>query len=468
MDPAQFQGSLTATTSRVSIEPTILSSSSSNSTSTSSSTSTSFTSVTSISYSSISSSSLSSISSSSDSELRCGVSSTSCNNVSHTSNLEHTPTSCCWSNPASSRTVTPSASNSVLSLRTSSPLSCVMYSPATCDLHSAAAGDPDSHTVQFATPAASSLTSKSDSSSRGPICRICHEGESLAELISPCWCTGSVGAVHKACLERWLTLASCDKCELCGYSFPVTRLPKPFWKFLLRCDNPGIRRALLVDGVCLLLLTPLAVASIYLCIMGAVYYANEDLHSEDAFINHLLVLATEGHQTIQEGEDDSGSTEQPRRRRPPGLSEDWEERAVPWETMALVLLALVLIAVYLAWAIMAFSYQARVWKRWRVVHQDLLLVDTGLRPSRLGLPTSFCHNLRSNFSPVSLQSIGVFPDQHSNSADTLLARTAGEELVSPGKLNCDTSLEELGLQLVGQKSASREEPSELNGSSGCT
>lgn len=63
------------------------------------------------------------------------------------------------------------------------------------------------------------------------------------------------------------------------------------FQFLLRCDNPGIRRALLVDGVCLLVLTPLAVASIYLCIMGAFYYASEDHDSSDTFISQLLILA---------------------------------------------------------------------------------------------------------------------------------------------------------------------------------
>lgn len=104
-------------------------------------------------------------------------------------------------------------------------------------------------------------------------------------------------------------------------------------------------------------------------------------------------------------------------------------------------------------------YQARVWRRWRVVHQDLMLVDAGRRPSRLCLTTTICHNLRSSFSLVSLQSFGDLPGQHLGSADTLLAGAAGEDAVSlsGGVLDCGSSqVEHARLQFVNQESASRE------------
>ncbi|KAL0160351.1 hypothetical protein M9458_044076, partial [Cirrhinus mrigala] len=40
-----------------------------------------------------------------------------------------------------------------------------------------------------------------------PICRICHEGQDVCNsegLLSPCDCTGTLGTVHKSCLEKWL------------------------------------------------------------------------------------------------------------------------------------------------------------------------------------------------------------------------------------------------------------------------
>ena len=66
------------------------------------------------------------------------------------------------------------------------------------------------------------------SSSDASICRICHEGESTAELISPCYCTGSMGKLHVTCLERWLGSSYMNRCEICGYEYLVLRKPKPF------------------------------------------------------------------------------------------------------------------------------------------------------------------------------------------------------------------------------------------------
>ena len=57
-------------------------------------------------------------------------------------------------------------------------------------------------------------------------CRICHEGESGGErLISPCRCSGSVGLIHRSCIEKWLTIVNNDVCELCKQKYSVTLAP---------------------------------------------------------------------------------------------------------------------------------------------------------------------------------------------------------------------------------------------------
>ncbi|XP_030075802.1 E3 ubiquitin-protein ligase MARCH2-like [Microcaecilia unicolor] len=63
--------------------------------------------------------------------------------------------------------------------------------------------------------------------SDGPICRICHEGGGGEGLLSPCDCTGTLGTVHKSCLEKWLSSSNTSYCELCHTEFIVERKPRP-------------------------------------------------------------------------------------------------------------------------------------------------------------------------------------------------------------------------------------------------
>ncbi|NXS92947.1 MARH3 ligase, partial [Jacana jacana] len=60
-----------------------------------------------------------------------------------------------------------------------------------------------------------------------PICRICHEGSSQEDLLSPCECTGTLGTIHRSCLERWLSSSNTSYCELCHFRFAVERKPRP-------------------------------------------------------------------------------------------------------------------------------------------------------------------------------------------------------------------------------------------------
>lgn len=58
-----------------------------------------------------------------------------------------------------------------------------------------------------------------------PICRICYESEP-DDLIEPCDCKGSMGKMHKNCLEHWLSEKNSTKCELCSFAYNVELVPK--------------------------------------------------------------------------------------------------------------------------------------------------------------------------------------------------------------------------------------------------
>ncbi|XP_023053180.1 E3 ubiquitin-protein ligase MARCH2 isoform X4 [Piliocolobus tephrosceles] len=68
----------------------------------------------------------------------------------------------------------------------------------------------------------------------GPFCRICHEGANGECLLSPCGCTGTLGAVHKSCLERWLSSSNTSYCELCHTEFAVEKRPRPLTEVSFR------------------------------------------------------------------------------------------------------------------------------------------------------------------------------------------------------------------------------------------
>lgn len=62
------------------------------------------------------------------------------------------------------------------------------------------------------------------------VCRICHCGEDVEALISPCLCIGSMRFVHHVCLMNWLQRSVKARCEICLHSFAVRRKTKAFKK----------------------------------------------------------------------------------------------------------------------------------------------------------------------------------------------------------------------------------------------
>ncbi|GAB1604837.1 E3 ubiquitin-protein ligase MARCH3-like [Argonauta hians] len=82
-------------------------------------------------------------------------------------------------------------------------------------------------------------------------CRICHESNKT-DLVSPCFCRGTMSIVHLSCLEKWLMSSLKTSCEVCGYEYDVIRKTRPFTEFL---RNPGTKKAkenFLADIFCLL------------------------------------------------------------------------------------------------------------------------------------------------------------------------------------------------------------------------
>ncbi|XP_057314558.1 E3 ubiquitin-protein ligase MARCHF1-like isoform X2 [Hydractinia symbiolongicarpus] len=77
-----------------------------------------------------------------------------------------------------------------------------------------------------------SQSSNSVISSGNNICKICHcETEKDDELISPCFCSGSLLYVHQGCVQKWIKATDAKTCELCQYSYKIDSTVKPFNKW---------------------------------------------------------------------------------------------------------------------------------------------------------------------------------------------------------------------------------------------
>lgn len=78
------------------------------------------------------------------------------------------------------------------------------------------------------------LDSISLSSDGAPACRICFFGGGKEPLIEPCHCRGTIGSVHKECLELWIQRTLDTRCQICHFQFTVRKQAKPAWRLL--CD----------------------------------------------------------------------------------------------------------------------------------------------------------------------------------------------------------------------------------------
>ncbi|XP_010752511.2 E3 ubiquitin-protein ligase MARCH3 [Larimichthys crocea] len=154
-----------------------------------------------------------------------------------------------------------------------------------------------------------------------PFCRICHEGRTSGELLSPCECSGSLAMVHRACLEHWLTTSNSSHCELCHHQFTLERLPKPLAEWLCSASMQQQRRTLCGDIICFLFITPLAGLSGWLCVQGAM-----DLYNTNGM-----------------------------------------------EAMGLLVLTLALFTIYVFWTVVSVRYHMQLFKTWKRTDQRVRL-----------------------------------------------------------------------------------------------
>jgi len=158
-------------------------------------------------------------------------------------------------------------------------------------------------------------------------CRICQDGRSIEDLITPCKCAGTMGHVHSTCLEKWLSRTARTFCELCNHNFKtvVERSSLREWIHCLLGSSMNTidRRYLMIDTSCFLLLTPLGFISSYLCIQGASAYYNNNKF---------------------------------------------------WTGFGLILLTGFLFMMYVLWIIVTFRYHYLMFRRWQMEHTSVRLV----------------------------------------------------------------------------------------------
>jgi len=94
---------------------------------------------------------------------------------------------------------------------------------------------------------APNLPEREQENDEPPQCRICmsdvnDENSELGKLFAPCMCKGSVGLVHRKCLDRWRTLSSNPRsyfsCDQCKYDYNLERTE--YAKWLEREELPNI------------------------------------------------------------------------------------------------------------------------------------------------------------------------------------------------------------------------------------
>ncbi|XP_023930379.1 E3 ubiquitin-protein ligase MARCH2-like isoform X2 [Lingula anatina] len=158
------------------------------------------------------------------------------------------------------------------------------------------------------------------------ICRICHEGDKVEQLISPCKCSGTMGLLHRSCIEQWLGSSNSNRCEICDFEYQVEKQCRPFWQWLREPKRPNDKRNMWGDIICFLVLTPLAAVSAWLCVTGALHYA------------------------------------------------EWTNQ---WEAAGLITLTVLLVLIYIVWCLVALRYHYKVWADWREQNPLIRIVDLG-------------------------------------------------------------------------------------------
>lgn len=169
----------------------------------------------------------------------------------------------------------------------------------------------------------STLNKSYNSNCSTAVCRICHEGDCVEDLISPCDCTGSMSVVHICCIEKWLSTSNSDRCEVCKCRFRTRRSSRPVIQWLFSSSSRDGPHGFCGDALCLLILTPICLTSVYLCGMGSLAY-------------------------LQRG---------------------------AWEGLGLAFLCLVVLITFFLWGFTTIRFHLQNLKRWRNTNQMVRLIE---------------------------------------------------------------------------------------------
>lgn len=187
------------------------------------------------------------------------------------------------------------------------------------------------------------------------VCRICHGSEKSSvirgePLIFACQCCGTMGLFHRSCLETWLSLSNRTMCEICKFQYVTERLPRRWYEYIRNPGNAMLRRNVIGDTVCFLVLTPLTLASSWLCVLGAVSYVNQERDTVEI----------------------------------PGL----------------FCLAIFLVVTYFIWLMVTVRYHYKVMKEWQQEHQIVRVLDMSEIKKRNGRRQDKMKRIRQNNSPT--------------------------------------------------------------------
>ncbi|XP_069138021.1 uncharacterized protein [Argopecten irradians] len=245
-------------------------------------------------------------------------------------------------------------------------------------------------------------SSFNSSYSEHDVCRICHGGNSCEMLLSPCYCTGSVGKIHLSCLQRWLGSSNKTKCEICDFQFTLERKPKPFKQFIANPGSARDKRNILCDIVCVSLLTPLTIITAWLCMSNAV----------------RLNLSV-------------------------------------WECAGLFSLAACLLIIFFVWTTICFRQNYNLWKDWSQFNQDVKLT---CQPPPASQQTGQRSRVRGHTQLTSVE-IPIYRRQHPHGQRSLLS---AENLQVRDK---DTTLPQMQNEVKGERSRNQCSASPKSGSS---
>ncbi|CAL4103898.1 unnamed protein product, partial [Meganyctiphanes norvegica] len=246
-------------------------------------------------------------------------------------------------------------------------------------------------------------STKSTTSTVGAICRICHDGDTEEKLVSPCLCAGTQGLVHKTCLERWLSTASYDNCELCHFPFHLKKKARSFFEFLCHKWEPDMKRAVAGDLLCFLVLTPLTLVSAYLCGRGAIqyfldrdYYHNRKQgsdHSDISIFTSPFSKRYRDREIVRERVILKTSLGAAYIEKENSHENEHNFIIVANEVESFLIMGVgVVVLRCMFLVIFGIWYHVKAFRRWQHVHQDLVLVDVSNPGPICRLNLSFISN----------------------------------------------------------------------------